>query len=130
MSKTQRFRRLFLLLLIIWGIAGGLVSLHTCMDNSERKQEVSSCCCDEGHQSIKNVSQGDCCKTVTSYVGIPLYFVDTNSPISFFDSATFISSEIVSPIVEHLSLTFIAVHPPPENLFLSGLGKCILAMRI
>lgn len=130
MSKTQRFRRLFLLLLIFWGIAGGLVSLHTCLDNSDSIKSVNSCCCDEGHLAIKDVSQGECCKTVTSYVGIPLYFLDNSNTISFFDSSSLINASYVSPLFERFSLTFLTIHPPPENQYLSGNGKGILAMRI
>ena len=130
MSKTQRFRRLFLLLLIFWGIAGGLVSLHTCMDNSDSIQSVYSCCCNEGHISINDVSQSDCCKTVTSYVGIPLYFLDNSITLSFFDNSSLIISSYVSLLFECSSLTFLTIHPPPENQFPSGNGKRILAMRI
>ena len=130
MSKTQRFRRLFLLLLIFWGIAGGLVSLHTCLDSSDTMQSVNSCCCDEGHIAVKDVSQSDCCKTVTSYVGIPLYFLDNNNTISFFDSSLLINASYVSPLFELFSLTSLTIHPPPENQFPSGINKCILAMRI
>lgn len=130
MSKTQRFRRFFLLLLIFWGIVGGLVSLHTCLDNNPNKTEISSCCCDTGHSIKKEVSQGDCCKTVTSYVGIPLYFVDTNSSISFSDYFTVIVSEVVRPILNCIYLSSIKIHPPPENIFLQELGKSMLAMRI
>ena len=130
MSKTQRFRRLFLLLLIFWGIAGGLVSLHTCLDNSDSVQTVNSCCCDEGHIAVKDVSQSDCCKTVTSYVGIPLYFLDNSNTISFFDYSSLINSSYISPLFERFSLTFLTIHPPPENQFPSGINKRILAMRI
>jgi hypothetical protein len=130
MSKTQRFRRLFLLLLIFWGIAGGLVSLHTCLDDSDRVQTVNSCCCDEGHSALQDESQGDCCKTVTSYVGIPLYFLDNSNAISFFDCNLLINASYVSPLFELFSLTSLTIHPPPENQFPSGINKCILAMRI
>ncbi|MFM2157166.1 MAG: hypothetical protein RL516_1915 [Bacteroidota bacterium] len=130
MSKTQRFRRLFLLLLIFWGIAGGLVSLHTCLDNSDSIQSVNSCCCDEGHIAIKDVSQSDCCKTVTCYVGIPLYFLDNSNTLSFFDSCSLINASYFSLLFEGFSLTFLTIHPPPESQFPTGNGKRILAMRI
>lgn len=130
MSKTQRFRRLFLLLLIIWGIAGGLVSLHTCLDNSNRMQTSNSCCCDEGHSTIKDESQGDCCKTVNSYVGIPLYFLDNSNAISFFNSSSLVDVSNVSALFECYSLKFTNVYPPPESQFSSGINKHILAMRI
>jgi hypothetical protein len=100
------------------------------LDNSDSIQSVNSCCCDEGHISINDVSQGDCCKTVTSYVGIPLYFLDNSNALSFFDNSSLIISPYVSPLVECSSSTFLTIHPPPENQFPTGNDKRILAMRI
>ena len=114
----------------MWGIAGGLVSLHTCLDNSERKQAVNSCCCNEVDFAKKVVSQSDCCKTITSYVGIPLYFVENNTSISIFEGVSFIISEIASPLINSTSPPFLSVHPPPQSQFLAQAITHILVMRI
>lgn len=129
MSQTQRFRRLFLLCLMLWGIVGGLVSLHTCLDTADNKTTVS-CCCDNSHLSQLENKSNDCCKTLTSYVGIPLYFVDARPSFSFFDCFQLVFSVLET----HLQIQTVSfhntIHPPPEISVIQGQFNRMLIMRI
>jgi hypothetical protein len=114
---------------MVWGIVGGLISLHTCLDSSENKM-ADSCCCDSNHVSKIENESTDCCKTLTSYVGIPLYFVDGKQALSFSDCFQ-LDFSILETIVQSQIVPFnITIHPPPEIHIVQGQFKRMLAMRI
>ncbi len=133
MSESQRFRRFFLLSLILWGVIGGLVSLHSCMNEASSYSAYnSSCCC--GNKStpscINLFSKKDCCKTITSYVGLPLYYLVQHNLICSLSSISLMIMGDDSASFECHAFTILSVHPPPENELQKGIAKRILAMRI
>jgi len=131
MSKTQRFRRLFLFSLVLWGMVGGLISLHICLnDSSVKKQEVDSCCCEKNNSSKNEINAINCCKTITCYVGIPLYFVHSNSTNFFLNTfQLFDAPKMVSDFNVFISNNAIN-HPPPDVGVFLDYNKPVLAMRI
>ena len=129
MSRTQRFRRLFLLCLILWGIAGGLVSLHTCLDSTENKV-ADSCCCESSPSSQVESKSADCCKTLTSYVGIPLYFINAKQNFSFSDCFQFEFSVLETQFNSEIVSFNNTIYPPPDIPIIQGQFKRMLAMRI
>lgn len=91
---------------------------------------TDSCCCESNHFSQTENKSTDCCKTLTSYVGFPLYFIDGKQALCFSDCFQ-LDFSILETIVQSQIAPFnITIHPPPENHFSSGSGKRILAMRI
>ena len=77
MQGFWRFRQFFLLSLILWGVVGGVFSIHRCLNmaSSHSLAIEKSCCCDNSHASKNSFNKAPCCKTISSYVSIPFYFV-------------------------------------------------------
>jgi len=92
----------------------------------------SSCCCENNSTSSFTdlYSKKDCCKTITSYVGLPLYYIGQYNPIISLGSISLMIMGYESSSFECLSFTISSVHPPPENELHKFSAKRILAMRI
>ena len=114
---------------MLWGVVGGLISLHTCLGAPKNKM-ATSCCCESKHFSQTENKSTDCCKTITSYVGFPLYFIDGKQTLCFLDCSpldfSFFEIHFQSQIVSFYN----TMHPPPDIPIVQDQFKRMLAMRI
>ncbi|MFM7015662.1 MAG: hypothetical protein ACKOX3_04970 [Bacteroidota bacterium] len=132
MLIIQRCRHFILLTLLLWGMIGGVVSIHRCMDLTSKSEPLKavSCCCDNNHPANNFVNKGGCCKSITSYIGIPFYFV-VNKPFLFSsDDFKLFFLPIDKCYLNQVYIFEKSIRPPPEIIAVAEWDKYIKVLRI